>query len=295
MRLTLHPLTAILPPIRRPPMTNMFAPEPKLLKGKVVITEIPNTFGTGSVIRHVVRNTADDSVVINEMANNTDVIKKNDMTPVMSAFVKSVQNIISHGNAVRISGIGTFYIKTVQPAEEGGEETFEVSFTPAKALNEAAQKAQVEVVKPSETFPKVESVENMDTMESNGEITAGKFAAISGKRLRIAGENGDSDSDGDGGRGGGGGVPKDGTGLYLVPCDEYDNYKDDKSDWIRVEDRFIKRNVMTQVLFKVPLGIKGRYRIGISTRAPLSGSTREELLIKKAKCSVSKEAVEVSE
>lgn len=271
-------------------MVNMFNAEPKTLQGKVVITEMPSTFGTGAIVRHVVRNTADDAVIESEMAKNTDVIKKNDMTPVMSAFVKSVQTVISHGNAVRISGIGTFYIKVVQAKEEGEKETFEVSFTPAKELNMAAKKAQVEVVKQSETMPKIENVENMDTMEEDGSMTAGKFASINGKRLRIAG---DGDSDSDGGRGGG--VPEDGTGLYLVPCDEYGNYKDDRSDWVRVEDRFIKRNVMTQVLFKVPLGIKGRYRIGISTRAPLSGSTREELLIKKAKCSVSERVFECGE
>lgn len=277
-------------------MVNMFAPESKTLKGKIVITEIQNPFGKGAVVRHVVRNTADDAVVASEMVKNTDIIKQNDITPVMGAFVKSVQTIISHGNAVRISGLGTFYIKTVSSdgteadKKEGlkGNETFEVSFTPAKSLNQAAQKAQVETVKQCESEPKVETVQNMDTLQEGTDLSAGKVAMINGKRLRIAG-----DSDGSNGANGGC-VTKDGTGLYLVPCDVYGNYKSDRSDWTRVQDCYIGRNVMTQVVFRVPSGLFGQYKLAIATRAPLCGSIRKELLIKKARCSVSNMVFDVT-
>lgn len=296
-----------------PTLTNMFAPETKTLQGKVIINEMPSPFNKNSIVRRVIRNTADDAVVANEMQEQTDIVKKNDITPVMSAFVKSVQLIISKGNAVRISGLGTFYIKVVPKSDEDEEDTFEVSFTADKKLNTYAQKVQAELVKQSETEPQVETVDNMYTMTENSDaLTSGMAAIINGKRLRIAGDSSDGDgsnastsgagsdsgggsnsSAGSAGGGAAGSVPKDGTGLYLVPCDDYGGYKVDRSDWIRVENRWIGRNVMTQVVFRVPEGITGHYRIAISTRAPLSGSKKEELLIKKARCSVSKKVFEV--
>lgn len=286
-----------------PTLTNMFAPETKTLQGKVIINEMPSPFNKNNIVRRVIRNTADDAVVANEMQAQTDIVKKNDITPVMSAFVKSVQVIISKGNAVRISGLGTFYIKVVPKNDEDEEDTFEVSFTADKTLNTYAKKVQAELVKQSETEPQVETVDNMYTMTENSDVlTSGMAAIINGKRLRIAGDSSDGDGDGgnasngSAGRDSGGGassVPKDGTGLYLVPCDDYGGYKADKSDWIRVENRWIGRNVMTQVVFRVPEGITGHYRIAISTRAPLSGSKKEELLIKKARCAVSKKVFEV--
>lgn len=276
-------------------MTNMFDPQTKKMNGKVIITEMPSPFNKSNIVRRVIRNTADDAVVAGEMLEQTDIVKVNDITPVMSAFVKSVQSIISHGNAVRISGLGTFYIKVLPKGESEGanngntsgikeEDVFEVSFTPDKKLNEYAKKAQVELVRQSETEPQVETVDNMyDMTEDSSELTAGAAAIINGKRLRIAGDEESAGS-----------APADGTGLFLVPCDAFGNYKVDRSDWIRIENRWIGRNVMTQVVFKVPKGVSGHYRLAISTRAPLCGSTKEELLIKKARCSVSKKVFEIA-
>lgn len=259
-------------------MTNMFDAQMKAMEGKVVVTQIPNPFDKRKMMNHIVRNTADDAAVASEMAKHTDIVKFNDMTPVMSAFVASVKTLMGQGNAVRISGLGTFYLKAAEMNEsEESVSEFAVSFTPDKSLTEAVQKAQTEVVTQSNTEPVILEVFNMDSLEESEEITSGKGVEITGKRLRIAGEEGGMD----------------GTGLFMVPCDSGGNYKDDKSDWIKVNSGEIKKNYMTQITFRVPWELEGKYRIAIVTRAPLSGSKREDLLIKSERCGVSSMVFEV--
>lgn len=56
----------------------------------------------------------------------------------------------------------------------------------------------------------------------------------------------------------------------MVPCDEHGNYRVDRYDWVRIKTGDIKANYMTKVLFRVPQGMQGKYRIAICTRAPLA-------------------------
>lgn len=250
----------------------MFDAKMKEMQGKVVVTQVPNPFDKRKVVNHIVRNTADDAAVASEMSKHTDIVKFCDMTPVMSAFVASVKTLMGRGNAVRISGLGTFYLKAAEMSESGQSVSeFEVSFTPDKSLTQSVQGTETEAVTQNNTEPSIEEVENMDTMEANGVLTNGKGAEIEGRRLRIAGE-GDTD----------------GTGLFMVPCDEMGNYRVDRQDWIKVDWGNIRKNYMTMVSFRVPKGLSGKYRLAIVTRAPLSGSKREDLLIKSERCGVSK-------
>lgn len=308
-------------------MRNLYDIKEKQMQGKVVVTTRPSYLIKGSTIQHVVRNTADDAVIATAMLAHTDIVKFNDMAVVMSAFVAGVKDLVANGNAVRISGLGTFYL-TAKENEDGSSE-FDIGFTADKELTESAKKAEAKVTMQSESAPAFESVINMETMEENGRISAGKFAFINGKRLRVAGDaegtDGDSDTDanwngtnGDGGgntngNGGGSGDGRDGgsntnmagasggntdasggrardTGLFMAPCDEYGNYKTDMSDWVRVEDKNIVRNFMTEVIFKVP-DVEGRYRVVIATKAPLNGSTRADKLLKHARVGASGEVM----
>lgn len=263
-------------------MGSIFDPPIKEMPGKVVVTQIDNPFGNGKAARRVVRskNTADDAVVIGEMAKHTDIVKASDMTAAMSAFVASVQTLVSKGSAVRISGIGTFYItaQAVQTEGEGGEGTgeaknaFGISFTPDKRLVAAASNAEAEVVRRSVTQPSIENVQNMDNMQNNCTLTSGKAAEITGHKLRIACGKGPEAEE---------------CGIFMVPCDDAGSYKADKSDWVRVKDSDIVKNFMTDVLFRVPKGLAGTYRLGICTKSPLSGSKKDGALLKKARCSIS--------
>lgn len=254
-------------------MGNMFYVQRKEMPGKVVVKTRPSPLIEGSTIYHITRNVADDAVVTTEMTEHTDIVKAADMTAVMAAFVKSVQTLVAEGNAVRVSGLGTFYL-TVKETEgskkgvegEEGKTEFGVGFAPDKSLTEAARKAEAHVTMQSESKPVIETITNMDTMEENSIINGDKFAILEGERMRVAGD--------------------EETGIYMVPCDENDNYKDDMSDWVKASEQGLRRNAMKSVVFRVPQ-VTGRYRIAIVTKAPLNGSKREDKLLKHNRVGVS--------
>lgn len=258
-------------------MSNMFDVQRKEVSGKVIVRTRPSPLVEGSTIRHVVRNTADDAVVATRITEHTDMARFADISPVMAGFVASVKELMAEGNAVRISGIGTLYL-TAKEGEDGGNE-FGVGFTPAEELVEAAKIAEAHAVLESESAPVLESVQDTSSqgmafaggMNGNGsgndKLTSDRLACVNGKRLRIAGDTAE-------------------TGIFLVPVDEYDNYKLDKSDWIRVDDSKVWRNMAKEVMFTVPKA-SGRYRIAISTKAPLNGSSNETLLLKHARLGLS--------
>lgn len=263
----------------------MFSLEQKNMQSSVVITQSKSPFGKDNIVSRVVRNTADDAAVINEMRAFTNLIKPFDAAPVISAFVQSIKSLISKGNAVHISGLGTFYIKASNAesaASEDGKKdlrrtaesalSFEVAFTPESSLNEAAEEIKVSLIKKAETEPVMQAVYNIDTMLSDGTLTSGKMAAITGKRLCVLGEG-----------------ASDGTGIFIVPCSETGGYKEDKSDWVQVADKDIHDNTMTKVLFRVPKDLSGWCRLCICTKAPLSGSKRRQDILKKSRLAISGE------
>lgn len=271
-------------------MDNMFDVKGKEMQGKVVVRTRESNLVKGAVIRHVVRNVSDDAVILKKMTEQTDIVKINDMVTVMSAFVSSIKEVISSGNAVRISGLGTFYL-TAKEGEDG-ENEFDIAFAAAGGLTEAARNAEAEVILPSESKPEIETVQDMNSMEENGKASAEGLVIMSGKRMRVAGDDADTTAAGNasgvtgamGASSGGTGALE--TGIFMAPCDEYDNYKTDMSDWVRVDDKEVKRNFMTEVIFRVPK-IAGKYRIVIATKAPLNGSTRADKLLKHARVGAS--------
>lgn len=164
----------------------------------------------------------------------------------MSAFAARVKDLIANGNAVNVSGLGTFYLMVKEDGEGGSE--LDAAFAPGKYLSDAAKMAEAKVTMQSASKSALESAVDMETMEENGNISAGS---------------------------------EKNTGIFIAPCDERGNYKTGTSDWVRVKDEDIIRNFMTEVIFKVP-DVQGKYRIIIAAKAPLSGSTRADKLLKHA-------------
>lgn len=249
-------------------MSNMFSVPEKVIPGKLVVKTRPSPLVEGSTIYHVMRRTADDAAVATEMTEHTDIVKFNDMSAVMSAFVTSVQKLVANGNAVRVSGLGTFYF-TAKEGEDGGNE-FGVGFAPDKDLTEAAQSAEARVVMKSDSSPVIETIGDMETMttvEENGKVTSDEFCVLDGRQLRVAGDAVE-------------------TGIFMVPCDKDGNYKKDMSDWVRTSDAVIWKNTMREVIFRVPK-VAGLHRICIATKAPLNGSKDEAKWLKHSRVGLS--------
>lgn len=249
-------------------MSNMFDVQEKEVAGKVVIKTRASALVAGSTMLRVIRNTADDAAITTVMTEHTDIVKFSDMAAVMSAFVASVRELVANGNAVKVSGLGTFYITAKE--NKDGEREFGMGFTPDKALTEAAKSAEAKVVMKSDSSPVIETVQDIDKMsvlEENGEISGGKLCALSGRQMRVAGDAVE-------------------TGIFMVPCDDDGNYRKDMSDWVRADDKSIWRNSMKEIIFRVP-NVTGKHRICIATKAPLNGNKREEMLLKHARVGIS--------
>lgn len=246
-------------------LTNLFNNPGKKLEDRVVVKLSLNYFdknGTSCLAR-VCRSTADDATVITEMMNHTDVIQRNDAVTAMTAFVDAVKVILAGGNAVRISGLGTFYLtapgvvktKNPTPADIG---ELDVSFTKDKDLHLVLSDTKVAAIVDNDTSPVFGAVLDLDSA-ATGSVTKEKLAELSGKMLRVAG------------------AASDGCGLYIVPCDSDGNYKSDKSDWVRVADADIFKNMPTIIRFRVPASLNCTdAKLAICTKAPTSGIVKSD-------------------
>lgn len=236
---------------------NMFNNSEKELSGKVVVTLHQNPIKQGTYYGRVVRNVADDAAIATGMTKYTDVIKFIDIAPVMSAFVSEVKDELSRGNAVKISGLGTFYLRipgaistsTPTVADLG---RLAIGFAADVKLPLTVKDTEVSAIVEKETMPEFGEVTDMDTMMS-GSITSGKYVRIKGKYLAVAGEASEK------------------CGVYVAPVASDGSYKADQSDWIRCDDADIRTNTATQVMVRMPALTSGSYKLAIKTRSPANG------------------------
>lgn len=234
--------------------TNMFNNSEKTLEGKVVVQLHENPMKLGTYYGKVTRSTADDAAIATEMVKHTDLVRFNDMTPVMSAFVSSVMSLLGQGNCVRISGLGTFYPKvagvvntpTPTVADLG---TLKVGFTNASDLHLAVQDVDIAAIVDTDYSPVIGECTNMDSMEHDT-CAFGKMFRITGKYLRLAGAESDN------------------CGCYFVPK-LGDTYNPDTTKWNRVDDNQVYTNKPGELLIRVPaLLASGDYYVIIRTKAP---------------------------
>lgn len=249
--------------------TNMFDNAEKTLEGKVVVRLHPNALprkdGKKAYYARVVRTTADDAAVATEMVKHTDLVRFNDMTPVMTAFVSSVKTLLAQGNAVRVSGLGTFYLRspgailTPTPSvADLGELT--IGFSTDVKLPLVVKDTEVSAIVDADTSPAFATVTNMDTMETDGTITPEKCITITGQRLRLAGKASDN------------------CGLYFAPqAAGGTGYDADESKWKRVADSEVYKNNPTNLLVRVPDSLAaGSWYIVVRTKSPASGVAKDD-------------------
>lgn len=241
--------------------SNMFNNGEKSLEGKVVVQLHPNpmrsTSGQVQYYAKVVRSTADDAAVATEMTKHTDLVRFNDMTPVMSAFVASVKTLLGQGNCVRVSGLGTFYPRVV-----GGVTTptptvadlgqLKVGFTNAQDLHLAVADTEIAAIVDVDTNPAIASEVDMTSMDPG--FTISSTFTVKGKYLRLAGTAAQK------------------CGLFLAPKLAAGGYDADETKWLRVDDDEVYTNKPSALLARCPSGaVSGsKYFLIIRTLAPSS-------------------------
>lgn len=93
----------------------------------------------------------------------------------------------------------------------------------------------------------MEGLYNIHTKKEGCELSIGYSARITGKRLKIAGEETE-------------------TGLYLASCTDDGTYDTDSSTWTAIGMENIVDNTNTKILFNIPSTVtSGSYRLILRT------------------------------
>ena len=122
-----------------------------------------------------------------------------------------------------------------------------LSFTPSDIALEAVKDVTAGADISTTNEPLISSLYNIHTKTSGTRLSKGYSARITGRRMKIAGDEAE-------------------TGLYLASCTEDGIYDANFSTWISLGMENIVDNTNTKILFNVPDSIAaGNYRLIIKT------------------------------
>lgn len=203
----------------------------------------------GTYCATVTRNTATFKNILSEIAEDNKGVDPYMLQFAAILIQKKILKMLEQGKAVNVFDLGTLYIamkcnaKGKSDVPENGR--FYIKFTPTSLANDAIAALSVDKVVFADGSPEITEVADLSNGKTDGSLTQGRPAKITGARLKIGGE---------------------GSGLFFAPCDSDGNPVNDESEWIKADDTAIFRNKPTELNFFVPAAIeKGKYRIVLRT------------------------------
>ena len=132
---------------------------------------------------------------------------------------------------------------------------FYIKFTPTALANEAIASLSVDKIVYADGSPEITEVTDLSTGKTDGTLTQGSPARITGSRLKIGGK---------------------GSGIFFAPVDSDEKISSDESTWVRIEDAAIFRNKPSELNFFVPSSIEpGNFRIIVRTAYLSEGKFRK--------------------
>ena len=168
-----------------------------------------------------------------------------------SLFKAEILEALGRGEAVNVLDLGTLYITSNGIVKGDTPETasipgFKVKFTCSKLTNDAVTKIGIKKVVMATTSPIIGMMTDLYTGLSERTFTAGKPMRIEGTRLIISGDEG---------------------GIFFAPLDEAENPVSDETQWIKVGENQIIRNLSKILEFFLPdsLFVGTSYRIVLKT------------------------------
>ncbi|MBP5328766.1 MAG: DUF4469 domain-containing protein [Spirochaetaceae bacterium] len=226
------------------------------LRGKVNVTIHKNYLKEdNSTYAKVQRTTAGMHNVIAAILNKTKVFDKASLVAVEMLFKDAILDLLSQGLSVNLFELGTLY-----PCAQGNIASdnpnisdipnLSLNFTPSQEALAAVEKADISMAKLEEFAPQISIIEDLSTHLTNFTVTAGKPIRITGRRLKIAGED-------------------EKTGLFLAPHNTEGKFDETESDWIRLDNNSFFKNTLTylEVILPDTLETGKRYTLVIKTSA----------------------------
>ncbi len=200
----------------------------------------------------VKRNTAFIGNIVSKILEHNKVMDRETLLYSAGLFRNAILDLLKSGKAVDLLEMGVLYIKPSSSMDSLNPSINDVpdmtlSFTPSDLALEAVKGVTVGADITATNEPDLESLYNIHTKKEGCELSIGHSARITGKRLKIAGEETE-------------------TGLYLVSCSEDGSYDTDPATWLSVGMENIVDNTNTKILFNIPSTVtSGSYRLILKT------------------------------
>lgn len=226
------------------------------LEGKVNVTIHKNYMkDDDSSYAKVQRTKAGMNNVIAEVLKKSKVYDAATLTAVSMLFKEAALELLSQGITVNLLELVTAY-----PSVEGKISSLNpnisdipgltLGLTPSQEALEAVAKANVSMAKQEDTSPIISEIEDLSTHRKDCTITKGKPVRITGRRLKIAGEAGQ-------------------TGLFLSPLGVDGRIDENESDWIKIPEENFFKNTLTFLELILPDNLESgkQYYLVIKTAA----------------------------
>lgn len=221
--------------------------------GEGEVSLYPNPFNNGAKFYGKFNRTKVDTMtLISRLGKNGSGKNLIATKETLTLIKKEVMDALSDGETVEFIGLGTFYIAPVGgfsgTSDDTSDQKFTVKFTPSAELRSCVKDLKIKKAEVKDTSPTIENITDQYTGKNFGEqefaLTAGKNIVVTGKRLKIMGEN---------------------DGVYLAPVDAQDAVVSDEGQWLK--SNRIARNLPKTIDFYLPDGVKAgtKYRIVIRT------------------------------
>lgn len=202
----------------------------------------------------VQRKTADIESLIATIQQKDTGINQFMIMHCATLLKESILKKIGEGNSVDVFGLGTFFLTATPNKEDAAQTNLTVSFSPSAEVQSAAANVSITAKQEENTNPVIESLKDLFTKKEDDSFTATKSFRISGKKLKIAGEESTA-------------------GIFFAPCDTDGNYDTSGADWIQIKESGLETNLASTLSSYLPNTINaGLYRLIIKTLASVSGN-----------------------
>ncbi len=220
--------------------------------GRVSVKLQPNTFSKDSSDKYVgrtVRNTHSVGNVIQLVANKVPQLDIGTVYSVCDALEKVITESLANGNSVNCLNLGIFYI-ACKGATDGTASVpnMTVKFIPSDVTKSAIEKIAVDQESYAEPEATISKITDVDTGNSDGNLSLKGSVQISGKKLLIGGDE---------------------SGIWFAPAKgETESIDESGADWTKVEAK-LSVNKPGTLLFPLPKTLEGgKYKIVLKTRCP---------------------------
>ena len=209
------------------------------LGGSVNVTIHKNYLREGeNSYAKVQRTTAGMDNVIATILSHTKVFDKASLVATVMLFKEAILELLTQGTAINLFELGTLY-----PCAQGNIPSsnpniseipnLSLGFTPSQEALKAVGKADISMAKAEETLPQISHIEDLATHSTDCTVSAGHAVRITGRRLRIAGDETQ-------------------VGLYFAQQNDNGKINENEAEWIKTDNSSFFKNTPSYLELFLP-------------------------------------------